>query len=411
MLGAFGYLLISGASFATVRAFLMIMVMFFAILADRRAIALRNVAVAAFLILIVFPESVMDVGFQMSFAAVIALTASYETVARYIRPGGESAFGRFFRFALFFAGIILTTVIASAAIAPFAIYHFHQNQHYAVLANLTAIPLCNFLVMPAALATLVLMPLGLEAWPLALMGLGIDLMTAGADWVAGLNGAVSFIPAVPDLTIMLVVAGGLWLTLMSGRWRLAGWLAIAAGFGVSPFMERPAILVGSQANLVLIRGADGRFEGQVNTRDDYEVSQWLARDGDSRRPSEVGQGATLDCDDGRCVGTVRGKTVIVAGSQKILPGDCAVAALLITSGRRPRGCPRSTRLIDRRAVDREGTHAIYIDSAGELRIETVEQSRGIRPWTMARYRRAASRSKPRKPRRGEAGSSRQAGDP
>lgn len=207
MLGATGYLLISGASYATVRAFLMITVMFFAILADRRAIAMRNVAVAAFLILILFPESVLHVGFQMSFAAVIALIASYETVARHLRPG-EAAFAPLVRFALFFAGIILTTVIASAAIAPFTIYHFHQNQHYAVLANLITIPLCNFLVMPAALATLVLMPLGLEAWPLALMGVGIDLMTAAADWVAGLDGAVSFIPAVPGLTIIAVTAGG-----------------------------------------------------------------------------------------------------------------------------------------------------------------------------------------------------------
>lgn len=407
MLGALGYLLISGASYATVRAFLMITVMFFAILADRRAIALRNVAVAAFLILIMFPESVLHVGFQMSFAAVIALIASYETVARHIRPRGEAAFGGLVRFAVFFAGIILTTVIASVAIAPFTIYHFHQNQHYAVLANLIAVPLCNFLVMPAALATLVLMPLGLEAWPLALMGLGIDLMTASADWVAGLNGAVSFIPAVPELTIILVAAGGLWLALMSGRWRLMGWLAIAAGLAVSPFTERPAILVGSQASLVLIRGAEGQFEGQVNTRDDYEVSQWLARDGDSRRPSDLRPGNVLDCSaDQRCVGTVRGKTVIVAGSHKALPGDCKLADLLITSGTRPRRCPRSTRVIDRRAVGREGTHAIYISQAGEMRIETVEQSRGIRPWTMARDRTAPRRSGSGRSRQNAAGSSR-----
>jgi len=401
--GAFGYLLISGMSFATVRAFLMITVMFFAILADRRAIALRNVAVAAFLILIMFPESVMDAGFQMSFAAVIALTASYETLARYIRPTGDAAFGRLFRFGLFFAGIVLTTVIASAAIAPLAIYHFHQNQHYAVLANLIAVPLCNFLVMPAALATLVLMPVGLEAWPLALMGLGIDLMTAAADWVAGLNGAVSFIPAVPDMTMMLIAAGGLWLALMSRRWRLAGWLPVAAGIAVAPFTERPAILVGSEASLVLIRGDDGRLNGTVSARNDYDVSQWLARDGDSRPATELGPSSILECHDERCVGIIRGTTVIVGPAQKVRPRDCEVADLLITSGRRPRGCPRTTRVIDRKAVDREGTHAIYLGPDGKMNIETVEQRRGIRPWTMAHNRKSARRSKPGNSRVGATG--------
>lgn len=393
MFGAFGYLLISGGSFATVRAFLMITVMFLAILTDRQAIALRNVAIAAFLILIVFPESVTDVGFQMSFAAVIALTASYETLARRLKPSGDATRSRLFRFAFFFIGITLTTVIASAAIAPFAIYHFHQNQHYAVLANLAAIPLCNFLVMPGALATLVLMPLGLEAWPLALMGYGIELMTMSAGWVAGLNGAVSYIPAVPDLTIILFVAGGLWLTLMSQRWRLAGWLPIAAGIAVAPITERPAILVGSSANLVLVRGAEGRLNGIVRPRDDYEVSQWLARDGDARGSGELTASPILSCDDQICVGAVQGKLVAIAGARGAPPDACKNVDLLITSGRRPRKCSRTTRIIDRRAVDRQGAHAVYINPAGDMRIETAEEIRGIRPWTLAREHGVRRRTK------------------
>lgn len=198
---------------------------------------------------------------------------------------------------------------------------------------------------------------------------------------------------------------------MSGRWRLMGWLAIAAGLAVSAFPERPAILVGSQAGLVLIRGAEGRFEGKINIRDDYEVSQWLARDGDSRRPRDVRPGPTLDCHDERCVGTVGGKTVIIGPAQKIQPRDCEVADLLITSGRRPRGCPRTTRVVDRKAVDRKGTHAIYIGPAGEMRIETVEQSRGIRPWTMAHHRLVFRRSKSRRSRQNAADSSRQIRSP
>ena len=50
-------------------------------LADQQAIALRNVALAALAILLMFPESVVDPGFQMSFAAVVGQVASYEVLA------------------------------------------------------------------------------------------------------------------------------------------------------------------------------------------------------------------------------------------------------------------------------------------------------------------------------------------
>ena len=82
---------------------------------------------------------------------------------------------------------MLSTLIASAAVAPFAAYHFHKSQQYAVIANLIALPVCNVLVMPAALAALIAMPFGLEALPLWVMGWGIEAMV----WVAPSRGARS----------------------------------------------------------------------------------------------------------------------------------------------------------------------------------------------------------------------------
>ena len=87
-LGALGYLLISGASFPTVRSWIMISIMFLAVMLERPALALRNVALAALAILVLFPESLMDVSFQMSFAAVVALVAAYEIVRDRAQDGG-----------------------------------------------------------------------------------------------------------------------------------------------------------------------------------------------------------------------------------------------------------------------------------------------------------------------------------
>ena len=192
MAGALGYLLISGAAFATVRSYIMISIMFLAVLLDRPAMALRNVALAALAILLVWPESLFDPGFQMSFAAVVALVSAYEWLRT---RAGEPALpmGRpAIRHALLFlGGIVTSTLVASLAVAPFGVYHFHNTQQFAILANLLAIPICNLIVMPAALAALVALPFGLEAAPLALMGWGIDAMVVrrGRGGAAGRGGA------------------------------------------------------------------------------------------------------------------------------------------------------------------------------------------------------------------------------
>ncbi|SDP25275.1 competence protein ComEC [Filomicrobium insigne] len=383
MFGAFGYLMISGGTFATARAFLMITVMFSAMLLDRQAVALRNVAVAAFILLILFPESVIDPGFQMSFAAVIALVASYEAINQRFRAPSAPHRGVHMRFFYFFSGIVLSTIIASAAIAPFAIYHFHQNQHYAVLANLAVIPICNIVVMPAALTTLAVMPLGLETLPLIVMGYGIEAMTAAATWVAGLKGAVSLLPVVPNVAIALVAAGCLWLALMRYRWRLLGVLVIAAGIALAPTAERPALLVGGTGNLVLLRGADGFLNGLSSSRDEFELSRWLARDGDARRPADVTRVPALTCDGVGCVGAIDGKIVAITRHPAALRDDCRQAHILIVQGTRPRSCTQPQLIIDRSALEREGTHAVYLDKSGALRVETVEGARGRRPWTAA----------------------------
>jgi competence protein ComEC len=148
MLGTFAYLMISGSSFATVRS----AIMFFAVILDRPALALRNVVLAALIILVLFPESLFAVGFQMSFAAVVALISVYEALRG--RGGLFTARGPATRLALFMGGIVLSTLIASAAVAPFAAYYFHKSQQYSVLANLVAIPICDLIVMPAALVAL-----------------------------------------------------------------------------------------------------------------------------------------------------------------------------------------------------------------------------------------------------------------
>jgi competence protein ComEC len=389
MAGALAYLMISGAAFATVRSYIMISIMFLAVMLDRPAVALRNVALAALAILLVWPESLLDAGFQMSFAAVVALVSAYEWVrSREERGDGPITRGPIGHAARFLAGIVTSTLIAGLAVAPFGVYHFHNTQQFAILANLIAIPICNVIVMPAALVTLVAMPFGLEAAPLAVMGWGIEAMTRCAQWVAALPGAVGRVPAVPTYAFVLVVVGGLWCALWSRRWRWLGVMPIVLGLILAPTGRRPDVLVGRGGNTIAVRAHDGTLSALAGRGSNFELARWLEYDGDARPPSEAAKAQAFRCDAMGCTARVKGLLVTVSGSPAALRDDCAMADLLILRQAKPRGCSPRRAVIDVDALTAEGAHAAYVDD-GSLIIETVAERRGDRPWAPHARRGAA----------------------
>jgi competence protein ComEC len=380
MAGAFGYLMISGAAFATVRSYIMISIMFLAVMLDRPAVALRNVALAALAILLVWPESLFDPGFQMSFAAVVALVAAYEWLRqREEERAAVTMRGSLRQVLLFFGGIITSTLIASLAVAPFGIYHFHNTQQFAILANLVAIPICNVIVMPAALASLVAMPFGFEAAPLRVMGWGIEAMVWCANWVAGLPGAVGRVPAIPTYAFVLVVVGGLWCALWGTRWRLIGLVPIVLGLMLAPTGRRPDVLIGRAGSIVAVRTAPGQLSALAGRGSNFELARWLEHDGDGRPPAEVAKASAFRCDGHGCTARVKAMLLAIANSPAALRDDCAAAAILVLKFPKPKGCIPPGPAIDTDDLSTRGAHALHIDG-GQIRIETVADTRGNRPW-------------------------------
>lgn len=388
---ALGYLLISGSSPATVRSWITISIMFAAVLLDRPAVSLRNVALSALLIMATFPENLFDVGFQMSFAAVVALIAVYEWLRQRQRAQGPAEpRSPLIGGLLFFGGIVLTTLIASAAVAPFAAYYFHKSQQYAVLANLIAIPICNVVVMPAALATLVAMPLGLERWPLWVMGQGIDLMTAIAYAVARLPGAIGRIPAIPTAAFALMVIGGLWLCLFHTRLRLAGLAFILAGVAVAPLRDKPDVLIGRDGALVAVRTAGGALSSTKARGGNFELTRWLEFEADARPARDVMAAQAFRCDGAGCTTRIKGKLLAVASHPAALTDDCSRADILVLTFPRPAGCEPHGTVVDFFAARAAGTVVLKVE-AGEIVAVTVASTRGDRPWAPSRdVRRPAS---------------------
>ncbi|HEX9648865.1 MAG TPA: ComEC/Rec2 family competence protein, partial [Alphaproteobacteria bacterium] len=188
LVGAFAYLLLTGATVPTQRAFVMAALVLLAVILDREAVSMRPVALAALVVLALHPESMVGASFQMSFAAVIALVATFEAVRGRWTDHRNRRPGVLRRAALYVGFVAMTSVVAGAATAPFAAYHFGRLTTVGLVANLVAVPTTALWIMPWGLAGLLLMPVGLEQLALVPMAWGIELVNATARWCAGLPG-------------------------------------------------------------------------------------------------------------------------------------------------------------------------------------------------------------------------------
>ena len=230
LLAAAFYLLLSGASVPAQRSFLMTAVALLAVIVDRNPFSLRLLAWAAVVVLLLRPESVLGASFQLSFAAVLALMVVFEAWQRpsaRTRSARARAGWRAWRYLL---GVSATTLVAGAATTPFAAFHFQTIPTYGMLANLVAVPLTTFLVMPAGMIGLLLMPLGLEGPLFHVMAWGCE----GVLWIARASlrpaGRLGAGASMAGQALALLAFGGLWLALWQRPWRWLGLVPCAAAW-------------------------------------------------------------------------------------------------------------------------------------------------------------------------------------
>ncbi len=392
--GALVYLLISGASIPTQRAFLMLSVVLLAVMLDRAAISMRLVAVAAAAVLLVAPESLLGASFQMSFAAVVALVAFYEAVSeRLAGLRGGAGFPR--RIALYALGVGLTTLIAGLATGPYAIYHFNRFAVFGIVANLLAVPITGLWIMPCAIVAFLLMPFRLEFLALEVMGWGIGAVVAVAETVSSWPSAVLLVPSMPIAFLVLATGGGLWLCLWRGRFRGLGLIAIAAA-ALTGLRERPPdILTGLDRGAVAVRMENGLAITPGTRR--FTREYWLRSAGfaepahwPGKRP---GSGSALSCDGIGCILRRGPDTVAIVLDRAALAEDCHLASIVIAAVYVSRKrCRAPGTLIDLRQRRRDGALAIWLEPEGP-RILSARKVRGERPW-VAQYRRNRQTSRP-----------------
>lgn len=411
LVAAAGYLLLSGMGLATQRAFIMIAIMFLAIMIDRPALSMRNVALAALIILVVRPESVMSVSFQLSFFAVIALIAFYGFLETRswgrlsLVPVGSGA-GRLLNQLIdYLWSVGLTTLIAGLATAPIAAFHFNKAATYGLLGNLLAVPVVGTLVMPAAILALIAMPFGLEASPLWVMGLGISMVMWVADYVSALPGSVQMISETPAVSALLISFGFLWLCLWSKRWRVFGLGAIWLGVGLAPLTQNlPDVIISDTARQIAVKGPGNALVLSSSRSGRYSVERWLAKFGD---PASFKQATARDgfsCDDFGCTIQVKGgHELALVRHPSILAEECARATIVVVTFSLKAPCPSAMRLVTRKDLAHQGVHAFFLveesaqtgkgQSAFAIHQKTARSTHGARPWT-AKPKRYRKRMKP-----------------
>ena len=388
-LAAVGYTLLTGAEVPTIRACVAALLVLVALMMGRSALTLRMVAAGALFVLVFWPESLVGPSFQLSFAAVTAIIALHEQprIKALFMLRDESWLRKVGRFLL---SLFLTGLVVEIALMPIALYHFHKAGLYGALANIVAIPLTTFLIMPLEALALLLDGVGLGApvWWLcerALAGL-IGL----AHFVAGRPGAVTMLPTMPVTAFGLLLLGGLWLCLWRERWRLLGLIPVLAGGLIIAGTRAPDLYVTGDGRHVAIRDERGGL-AMLRTR-----SGDFVRDMIRENAGVEGELQALDsrpdaaCNADSCVVTLRrGERdwrILATRSRHHIPvlalsAACRRADIVVSERWLPAACQPRWLKIDRALLAQVGGMTVDLE---HRRIVTVLDRTGRHHWT--RYR-------------------------
>jgi competence protein ComEC len=384
-LAGIGYTLLTGAEVPTVRSCIAALLVLGGLALGRDAITLRLVAAGALVVLLLWPEALVGPSFQMSFAAVVAIVALGEHPRfRSFAAARDEALPR--RVARTLTTMLLTGFVVELVLAPIALFHFHKAGMLGAFANLVAIPLTTFVVMPAEALALLFDTVGLGAPFWWLTARALDLLLGVAHGVAASPWAVMMSPSTSVAAFGTIVAGGLWCLLWRSGWRWAGLAPVMAGAAAILTAGSPDILVTEDGHHVAVRTVSGGMALLRARAGDYVREQMAESAGYG---GELG--AMADLPEARCStdlcamalnGGGRSWNLLVTRTDGLvartaLAQDCAWADIVIADRRLPDWCRPRWLKADRRLLARTGGLAIDLDGRA---VRTGKMPGDAHPW-------------------------------
>jgi competence protein ComEC len=391
MLGAIAYDIGTGSRVGTERALYMTLIVLAAVIADRRAFTMRNLAYAALAVIAFEPEAILGASFQLSFAAVSALVAVSEArLARLARDRAEGKKrelppqGFLARLASrafdAIAWLLFATLCATSATASFMAYDFHELSPYVLIGNPLTLTIIELFAVPGALIGALLYPLGLDGPVWHYVGGGIELIFWAARQIAAAPGATlavrAFAPwAIVFLTLAVlsaVIWRTMWLRLTALVFLAIGLVGAASGTGFD-------VVIAPTGEAAAGRLADGKLALIGARPNPFQAEQWLRADGDSREARALA-GFGNQCDKLGCTAKLAdGSIVALVTNHAAFEEDCLRADLVITPLRAPASCAAPL-ILDRRQLDQTG--AVTLRFARDGLAATPSRSPDEdRPWS------------------------------
>jgi competence protein ComEC len=384
-----GYTLLTGGQVPTVRSCIAALLVLIALAMGREALTLRLVAAGALVVLLIWPEALVGPSFQLSFAAITALVALHELPVMQRMAQAHEA-GWLARLARSISSLLLTGLAVEVALAPIALFHFHQSGLYGALANMIAIPLTTFVIMPAEALGLAFDAIGAGAPFWWVVEHAMQLLLALAHAVANMPGAVARLPSMSSGAFSLIVAGVLWLLLWRTPVRLAGLALMIVGMIWASTARTPDLLITGDGIHMAVRDAEGQLAILRPKAGDF-VRNMFAEHGayDAEDLAELDSVSTAQCSNDMCMVTLmktgRSWTVAATRSRHYLDWRdvvriCAMADIVVSDRSLPRSCTPRWIKADRPSLLQTGGLSIWLDDA---RVSTVRKPRDDHPWAIA----------------------------
>lgn len=398
-LAGIAYTLLTGAAVPTIRSCIGALLVLAALAIGREPLSMRMIAVAAFVVLLLWPEALVGPSFQMSFAAVIAIVALHGSapMRAFNAPREQAWWAKGLRSV---TGLLLTGVVIELALMPIVLFHFHRAGLYGALANVVAIPLTTLASMPLIALALLADSVGAGApfWWLA--GKSLELLLALAHWTAAIPGAVTMMPSMGQGAFALFLAGGLWLALWQARSRLWGLVPALIGVLLLTQVRAPDLLISGDGRHVGITGqAPGELLVLRESRSGYTRDNLIESAGMNGQTRLLESWPGARCNRDFCAVMIeregrQWQLLIGRGTEYVsergLAAACERVDIVIAPRYLPWSCKPRWIKADRRMLDQSGGLTIDL-TKGEVR--SVADDQGQHGW----WKPPASRPRPPKP--------------
>lgn len=242
------YVFLSGAHPPAIRAFIMVGGALIAVFFDKRALSIRSLFVAAFLILCYEPVLLMSVSFQLSFIAVLCLVGICSVGKKFLQKRSVSVKIIFSILLFCFFNFCVTVVTA-----PFVAYAFHQLPLYAVLGNLLLSSVFAWAIIPILFGAVVFIATPIADW----LFYGVDILLNFVRWV-GMPitlwpNASIYVPYFEAWGLVVWTFGLIGFVLFYGkiRWLFLGgmFLFLMAFYDI----EKPTALIGDGGQFISVK--------------------------------------------------------------------------------------------------------------------------------------------------------------